>query len=134
MKFSFFQKNRGVKEKQLKLYKKFVDGMVSRSEGVLGRWVLERGAWPDMPENKVINEFLQKLGRHDKEVLAGLLEQARDDGIHDSLVYLYDKMTLDGLKLIEKGVELPQDPFGTELYFDWVARREGDPWPDESKD
>jgi len=120
-------------EESVKLYKNIVDGLVGLGGGAYRNWVLEKGAWPLIPEeNKAINEFLSKLDTHDKEVLVGLLECARDSGIHDSLAFLYDRMMIGSLDLVENGVSIAKDPFGTEIYYDYVARREGDSWPDES--
>lgn len=117
--------------KSLDLYKSIVDGLADLGKGVYRNWISERGAWPDLPENKPINDFLSKLDPNDKEILIDLLEDAREEGIHDTLVYFYDRMTIDGLKIIEKNVEMTIDPFGTELYYDWTCRVEGDLWPDE---
>jgi len=119
-------------DESVDFYKKIVDGVVGLGNGVHGKWVLRKGAWPDTSErNKLINKFLNKLDKNDKEVLAGMLESAHNSGVHDTLVFLYDRMMIDGLDLVEKGVSMAKDPFGTEIYFDYVARREGDPWPDE---
>jgi hypothetical protein len=63
-------------------------------------------------------------------VLADLLQDARDGGIHDVLAYLNDQIALDGLRLTKHGRELPREPFGTELYYDWTRRKESDEWPD----
>ena len=117
----------------LQLYKQTVDGLAQLHKGVHRLWVKERG-WPDLPENKAINEFLSRLGDDEKDILADLLERARDGGIHDTLVYLNDRMAIDGMRLVQDGVEMAHQPFDTELYYDWTCRREGDDWPDEEGD
>jgi hypothetical protein len=114
----------------LQLYKKFIDGLVKIREGVLGRWITERG-WPDLPENKKINVLLKLLTNEQKQIVADIAREARDGGIHDTLVYLEDEINLNGMRLMQHGMEFPVDPFDTEIYYDWVCRREGDAWPDE---
>ena len=118
------------KNKSLALYKEIVDGLTKLSKGVHRVWVKERG-WPDLPENKNINEFIERLSDSDKDILVQLLEQARHSGIHDTLVYINDRMAINGLEFVEEGVKMSFQPFDTELYYDWVCRSEGDSWPDE---
>ena len=60
-----------------------------------------------------------------------MMEDARDSGTHDVLRYLQEQMDLEGLKLVKDGVELPNSPFGTELFWDWGARADGMEWPTE---
>ena len=31
---------------------------------------------------------------------------------------------------LKKGIEFAIEPYGTELFWDWVARCEGDEWPE----
>ncbi|AET61937.1 hypothetical protein HPL003_26105 [Paenibacillus terrae HPL-003] len=40
---------------------------------------------------------------------------------------------MNGMKIIKNDVEITKEPFDTEMYFDWVCRRKGDPWPDSKK-
>ncbi|WP_221033313.1 DUF6547 family protein [Actomonas aquatica] len=114
----------------LQLYKSVVDGFAQIHEGVHRVWVTERG-FPDLPENREKNQFLSELRPDQKEVLVQMLEEARDGGIHDTLVYLHDRMAIEGLRLREGGIEMAHEPFDTQLYYDWVCRRAGDNWPDE---
>jgi|SRR5262245_14466989 len=110
-------------------YKAFIDALVGIRPDVCARWVRERRGWPDLPENKAINAFVAKLTDAQREVLATLLQHARDGGIHDTLAYLTDEINVEGLRIVRNGRELPVEPFGTEMYYDWTCRREGDPWP-----
>ena len=114
----------------LELYKQTVDGLANLHHGVHRMWVKERG-WPDLPQNKGINEFLRRLNEAEKDILVDLLENARDGGIHDVLVYLNDQMDIEGTRIVQDGVEMAHQPFDTELYYDWTCRRQGDAWPDE---
>jgi hypothetical protein len=110
-------------------YKEFIEALVGIRPDVCARWVKEKRSWPDLPENKSLNTFLTTLTDARREVLATLLQQARDGRIHDTLAYLSEEINLAGLRIVRNGRELPVEPFGTELYYDWTCRREGDPWP-----
>ena len=114
----------------LQLYKTLIDGLVAIRPEVLRSWILERG-WPDLPENRKFNELLSQLTHEQREVIADIAVQARDGGIHDALVHLHDRICIDGLRLVQGGVELPVEPFATQLYWDWTARSQGEDWPDE---
>jgi hypothetical protein len=114
----------------LQLYKKLIDGLVGGRQGVLGLWIRERG-WPDLPENQKKNNLLAQLTPEQREVVADIAAQARDGGIHDTLAYLQDEICRQEFRLVQHGLELPVDPFDTQLYYDWVARCDGEEWPDE---
>src|SRR5690349_11723165 len=109
---------------QLAVYKSFIDGLVERRTGVRGRWVKGKG-WPDLPENRDINGLLSRLTPQEKEVVAKIAQQGRDDGIHDTLVFLNEQINLNGLRIVQNGVEMAIEPYGTELFWDWVARCAG---------
>jgi hypothetical protein len=112
----------------LELYQNFVDGLAKRREGTFPKWIQEKG-WPTLPENQQINALLSKLTPEEKEVVARIARAARDDGIHDTLVFLQEQMDLRNLRLVMDGVELPVSPYHTEIFWDWVARADGAPWP-----
>jgi len=113
---------------RLALHKDFTEKLVARRNGVLGRWVKGKG-WPDLPKNRPINQFLAKQSAEEKDLLVELLQEARDGGIHDTLVVLHEEMA-NGARLVKDGVEMAFEPYGTEIYVDWVARSEGDLWPE----
>lgn len=113
-------------------YKEFIDALVHIRPCVSARWVREKRRWPispAFPENRAINRFLDKLTDSQREVLAVLLQEARDGGIHDVLAYLTDEINLGRLRLVRNGRDVPVEPFGTELSYDWTCRREGQNWP-----
>jgi len=116
----------------LQNYKDFIDGLVEIRPGVLSRWVLTTG-WPKTEENLKDNEFIGSLSEEQKQLLAQIIQQSRDGGIHDVLVYLNDEINLNGMKLIKNDIEIAKEPFDSKMYFDWVCRREGAPWPDSEK-
>ncbi len=120
------------KESPLELYKRLVDLIAGVAEGVVVRkWVMERKSWPKLPENEPINKFLAKLSKEERLILVSMLQGQRRSGIHDVLAVLSEEANLEGLRFVQNGKELPNEPFGTEIYFDFVARVEGDEWPDK---
>lgn len=119
-------------DKSVSLYKSIVDEFAQIHEGVHRTWVMERG-WPQKKENEDINQLLAKLNHSEKETLVKLLDDARVEGIHDTLVMLNDRMDMDGLRFVENGVEMAWQPFDSTLYYDWMCRKEKDDWPDENE-
>ncbi len=111
-------------------YKRIVDGLVERRECVTAKWVTEQKPWPDQPENEGINAFIASLNETQRKTLAHLLQDARDGGIHDFFAFLNEQIDLEGLCLCKNGREIPHEPFGTEMHYDWTCRSHGDPWPD----
>jgi len=114
--------------------KALIDALVEVRPDPCAHWVRDKRPWPDLRENKAINAFVGQLTDAQRKVLAALLQDARDGGIHDTLAYLTDEIDLEGLRIVRNGRELPVEPFGTELYWDWTARRAGDPWPEPDSD
>jgi uncharacterized protein DUF6547 len=112
-------------------YKTFIDALVKLRPSVSARRVQE-GVWhrEPPPDQVKFNKLLSELSPGQREIVAEIAQGARDSGIHDVLVYLTDQINLRGLRLVRNGVEFPVEPFGTEMYYDWVCRREGDEWPE----
>ena len=113
---------------ELDLYKSFIDGLVDRKDGVLKKWILEKG-YPDTDANKDINALLSSLSDDQKLVLAKMVTDARIGGIHDTLAYMNEKMDREGLVLSQDGCKFPYDEFDS-MHFDFIARCEGDEWPE----
>lgn len=124
------RKNIDDSDSPLDFYKRFIDALVEIRPDVSAMWLRDKRPWPDLPENQAINAFVSNLSDDHRTILGDLLQDARDGGIHDTLAYLNDQINLGGVRLVCEGTELPVEPFGTELYYDWTCRREGDPWPD----
>lgn len=115
----------------LNKYKSFIDGLVSRRSSALAKRI-QNGHVPIEAENgHKINQLLAKLTNEEREVVASMIQRGKDDGIHTVLSYLSEEMLIRGLELVQDGVMLPKDPFETEIFFDWIARRDGKKWPDE---
>lgn len=112
--------------KGLEYYKNFIDGLVKRKNGVLSKWILEKG-YPDNEDNRPYNELLESLSPVQKEVLAKLVQEARLGGIHDTLAYMNEMMDCDGLVLSQNGEILPYDEFES-MHYDFICRCEGDEW------
>ena len=109
-------------------YKSFIDALVGIKSSAAAQWVTGKG-FPDVPGNEQINQLLSSLTSQQKEILASMLQGAKEAGIHDTLAYLNEQMSFGNIVIIKNGVSLPVEPFDTELHFDWVARSEGDEWP-----
>ncbi len=108
-------------------YKAFIDDLVERAQSsVKARHCLEGGFRASSADAKY-NELLSTLSGHQRELLSELVLSERRSSIHDVLVYLTDSQ----VELAIDGERLAREPFDTESYFDFVARAEGDPWPDE---
>lgn len=114
-------------------YKTLVDGLVGIHEGVLAKWTRDN-KWPAVEKNNNITELLSSLTPEQREVIAGVIEQAREGGIHDTLVYFNDQMCINGLRFTQDGEEVPVQPFDTQLYYDWICRLNKDEWPDEAEE
>ena len=109
-------------------YKDFIDGLASLAASVAGARI--RKGEPIFTgfadKNEKYNQLLSKLDSETREMVADLLDQADSGGIHDSLAFL----EAGNYRISHEGASLPHQPFGTELFFDFVSRREGDPWPE----
>ena len=115
----------------LAAYQALIDALVARRDCVLSRRVLGGQPWPDKADLAKFNDLVASLSPEQRLGVAALLMKAREGGIHDTLVELSERMNLEGLRLSQSGVELPHEPHGTEMFFDWVARCAGEKWPHE---
>lgn len=115
--------------KQLNYYHNFIDGLTKLNTSIYANWVLGNG-WPKVEENKGINNLLSRLSQADKEVISRILEDAQLSAIHDTLVYLTD----NEYKLVHDTVEIANEPYGTTMYWDYMARKDGSEWPTNQLD
>lgn len=109
-------------------YKVFIDGLVERKESIRARRVrdntLLEGANKDQ---RYFNELLTSLSQAQREGVADWLQNERLGSIHDVLVYLTD----NEYHLVDNDGELAWEPFGNEMFLDFIARSAGDEWPKE---
>jgi len=110
-------------------YKSMIDELVERSSSTKAEWV-KRGQFPEAAENETINKVLSSLSSEQKSVIAALINDAKSSGVHDALAYFSELQNLNSLKISINQIELPVEPFGTELNFDYIARQSGDEWPE----
>lgn len=114
-------------------YKKFIDGMVDVAKGPSPLAAALREGRPlfvlPSPEERTFNQLANELSAEQKAVLADLLEKERANTVHGVLAF----MTWRKYHLSQEGVELDEEPFGTENFYDFVCRLDGDSWPDEDE-
>ncbi|ROT93290.1 hypothetical protein EB809_20795 [Marinobacter sp. R17] len=115
--------------REVEEYKSFVDSLVGIKDSAAADWA-RAGRFPEVPENESVNQLLASLTDAQRAVLGSVIQSAKESGVHDALVYLNEKMVSGEIQITQSGAELPVEPFGTELYFDWIARCEGDEWPE----
>jgi len=112
-------------------YKRFIDRLVDCSAGVERLNVIEHSRFSPKPADATCNLFVSRLSMEDREVLAGMLEHARHGGIHDALAVMQEFRDIAGLEFAVSGEPIPVSPLGTEMQWDFVARAQGESWPDE---
>lgn len=112
--------------KGLEQYKAFIDGLAARKKAVETEWIKGTG-YPQIDDNKEVNRLLGSLSPEQKEILAGMVQNARIGGIHDTLAYINELMDCDGLVISQDGEDYPYDHFDS-MYFDFICRCEGDEW------
>ncbi len=105
-------------------YKEFIDTAVSIKEAAPATWII-KGAYPDVPANEYRNKVIASFTTEQRQEIAKMIQEAKDSGVHDLLALISDTA-----EVRYKGVDLPKEPFDTELYFDFAARSEGDSWPE----
>lgn len=111
----------------LDLYKELIDALVYRTGAdALAAWV-RKGSYPDVPGNEDVNALLGSLTNDQRQIIARMVHDARLGGFHDAIV---EMLCEGGYRLSKNGVELPHEPFGTESYFDYIARLAGQAWPE----
>jgi hypothetical protein len=113
-------------------YKDFIDGLTKIQSCIHAKRVREM-RFPSSSDHDTIRSLISRLSDEERESIATLVQRAREGGIHDTLVFLNDRISIQGYRLSRNGQELPVLPFDTELYYDWVCRVAGEKWPDEEK-
>jgi hypothetical protein len=112
---------------------KSINDALAQLACVHSHWVQEHRRWPESPDCAGINDFISTLNDAQRQTLARLLDDAYSAGIHDTLAFLNDQIASHRLRLLVNDLDLPVTPLGTTLHWDYVCRRQGDPWPDQPK-
>jgi len=109
------------------IYRDAIDSMVEvckEGQGQIGSNRVRAGVWNInatenfIPEQNEINIFLKKLDRKDREVLAGMLEDAVVKGVFEALRILE-----------EKEIEPFKEGYEGSAYNDFIGRLDGWDWP-----
>ena len=112
-------------------YHAFIDGLVQKREGYLAPAVREERFWhlwkTQSPE---YTQLLSELTPRQRELVAQMVQHAREVAISDVLAYLRDQQAREGLRLARNGVPLPVEPHET-MNSDWRCRCRGEAWPDQ---
>ena len=83
---------------------------------------------------EAFNAVMRRFDSEQRQIIASLLEEERHSSIFDWFHWLNDQFAVGGLKLMFHGVELPIEPYGENLYMDWMWRLSGEAWPAEGQD
>ena len=118
--------------KSLEEYKAFIDGLLEWPQASVGAGRAKEGVWNHnkIPEQQKFNELLEELTLYQRETLAEMIRGEYESGMFAVLAYITDEINLRGLRFVRNGIELAVEPYGTELYYDWICRRAGDAWPE----
>jgi hypothetical protein len=83
-------------------YHDFVDALVARRECVLAKRVQTAWRWPAESSFAKFNSLVEGLSQAQRDLLAALLQEARDGGIHDVLAEVSERANLKGFGLVRK--------------------------------
>ena len=111
-------------------YKAIVDQLVNETRlSGPGSHVAVKGIFSNAPAHQEYNSFIRSLSPEHRALLARMLNEARDDTIHDVLAALTWWMTAREVGLTYRGEPMPIELSGQGLHGDYVGRRDGWQWP-----
>lgn len=118
----------------LAAYKRFIDLFVAVARNSVTAKRI-RDNWPyaepqNHPDLRRFNDLLASLTPEQRARVTELVEGERMGAVGDLLA----QMTWKDLRIIDQGIELAWEPFGSVNYYDYTCRCEGDRWPDERAD
>lgn len=111
----------------LTAYQHFIDHMVSVRNSSLFPERLRTGKWMfhTPPEEQKYQSLLDRLSPEDRELVAQIIQDAVDSAVFDSLKVL----TENEYRIRKENLELPWEPYGSEMYYDYVERIANSKWP-----
>jgi hypothetical protein len=114
-------------------YKAIIDQLVheTRLSGY-GSFVEATGKFSNAPDHHDFNEFISSLSIKQRHQIALMLQIERDNTIHDVLANLSWWITCRNVSLTVDGNTMPVELSGMGLHGDFVGRRDGWDWPNES--
>lgn len=106
----------------IKKHKTFLEELVRRTPSVGASNIRSFGRFCPAKGSEPLNELVQRLNPQDRDLLAKMLEQERQNGIFDVLSYLAEQCdTQGGLRLTVDGQEIPHEPFGYTLFEEYIT-------------
>jgi Family of unknown function (DUF6547) len=114
-------------------YKAYLDGLVRlvQAPSYIATRLRNGETLYQMPRTEDVkyNQLAAQLTVEQREVVAALVQRERQAAIGDVLDFLASRP----FGVTWGGRALPSEPFETEIQHDFIARLEGDPWPDEHR-
>lgn len=98
----------------------------------MGRRLEQDGWYSNDPNEAELDAFARALTPKQRKLLSRMLLQERDDTIHDVLALLTWWIRIRDVGLSFRGEPMPVELSGMGLHGDYVGRREGWEWPEET--
>jgi hypothetical protein len=113
------------------VYKAMIDQLVSETRllGSSGH-VVERAIFSKAPAHQGFNKFIRSLSPEHRRLLSLMLQEERDNAIHDVLAALTWWINTRGVGLTFHGKPISVELSGAGLHGDYVGRLDGWDWPD----
>ncbi len=118
-------------------YEKFIDELVSiASHDVTAALIREQGHSErtnddDLPldeEEAARKSFLLELTPRNREIVAQMIDEARESAIHDVASFLEYGLSCDNMTISWDGGPVTASPYAS-MHYDFIARLNGDKWP-----
>jgi len=117
-----------MEQRRPQIYRELIDELVyccQHGQGTIGPRRARSGVWnqnarPDFLQDQyAINELLSRMPSADRETLAGMLADAFEAGVHDTLRVLY-----------ERQIDPFDDAYEGDPFHDFIGRLGDWPWPE----
>jgi len=111
-------------------YQAIIDQFVDETRNVgSSSHVVKSGIFSKAPAHREFNAFISSLSKEQRELLSRILQEERDDAIHDVLAALSWWIDCRNVGFTFRGEPMPLDVSGMGLHGDYVSRRAGGKWP-----